>query len=310
MSIMFTCPHCAHVTNVADQYAGQSGPCANCGQTITIPLGESPLLAKPTMPTSYPAAPAGKSNAWLFVAIALAVMCLCGGGMLVALLLPAVQSAREAARRMQCSNNLKQIALALHNYHDVHRCFPAAYLTDKDGKPLHSWRVALLPYLEQQQLYEQYNFNEPWDSPNNLAVAQRMPDVFRCPSDPTNGTPGSNLSNYVVVVGDPAQQPLQTMFVPNHWTRMSEITDGTSNTLMVVETASPVPWTQPDADPRMDQWLAQFAAGPKGSPSSHPGGANVAMGDGSVRFLSQSIDQQQLRLLLQPSDGQAVSLPY
>ena len=218
MPILFNCPHCGRVTNVADQYAGQSGPCAGCGRTVTIPTGVTPLVPKPDPRTPYPTTPAKSSNTWLFVALALAVMCLCGGGTLVALLLPAVQSAREAARRSQCSNNLKQIALAMHNYHDVNGCLPAAYIADKDGKPLHSWRVALLPYLERSDLYERYNFNEPWDSPNNLQVAQQMPEVFRCPSCPF--TPGGNLANYVVVVGDPSQLPPQSLFLPNHWTKL------------------------------------------------------------------------------------------
>ena len=117
----------------------------------------------------------------MLIAVALALLCLCGGGILVALLLPAVQAAREAARRMQCTNNLKQIALAMHNYHDVHGSFPAAYIADENGRPMHSWRVALLPYLERSDLYNQYNFNEPWDSPGNLKVAEQLPQTYRCP---------------------------------------------------------------------------------------------------------------------------------
>ena len=204
-----------------------------------FPPAAAPLASKPDLSAPYPRPAARSPNAWLFVAIALAVFCLCGGGILVALLLPAVQASREAARRMQCSNNLKQIGLAMHNYHDVYKGFPAAYIADENGKPLHSWRVALLPYLEQQHLYEQYNFNEPWDSPNNLQVAQQMPEVFRCPDAPS--APGSNLTNYVVIVGDPSQKPIQSLFLPNHWTNFSEITDGTSNTIMVVETSTSSP---------------------------------------------------------------------
>jgi hypothetical protein len=195
----------------------------------------------------------------------------------------------------------------MHNYHDVYKGFPAAYIADEDGKPLHSWRVALLPFLERADLYERYNFNEPWDSPNNLQVAQQMPEVFRCPDSPSG--PGSNLTNYVVIIGDPSQKPMQSLFLPNHWTAFREISDGTSNTILVLETATPVPWTQPDADPKFDQIVAQAEMGPAVLGSAHPGIANVIMADGSVRTLDVSIDNQKLRALIQPADGQFVDLP-
>ena len=160
MPILFTCPHCGLQTNVADEFAGRSGPCAGCGKTITVPgpFGE---------PGGAPANRSGGGATIVVVlAVALGVVLVCGG-VLVALLLPAVQAAREAARRSQCTNNLKQIVLALHNYHDVYKCFPSAVLTDESGRPIRSWRVAILPFMEQQALYKQYDFNQPWDSPRN-----------------------------------------------------------------------------------------------------------------------------------------------
>lgn len=241
----------------------------------------------------------------MLIAVALALLCLCGGGLLIALLLPAVQAAREAARRMQCSNNLKQIALAMHNYHEVHGCFPAAYIADENGRPMHSWRVALLPYLERSDLYNRYNFNEPWDSPGNLQVAEQLPQTYRCPSSAETG-PGSNLTDYVVIVGDPEQPEPQTMFLPNHWTKLREVRDGTSNTLLVVESSTPVPWTRPDADPTFNELMNRVEAGPNPIGSTHVGGANVAMADGSVHFLSSGIDSRTVRMMLQPSDGQVV----
>jgi prepilin-type processing-associated H-X9-DG protein len=251
------------------------------------------------------ATPAQRSsiNTWVFIALTLGAFCLCGGGLLVALLLPAVQSAREAARRMACTNNLKQIGLAMHNYHDANGAFPAAYVTDATGKPMHSWRVALLPYLGRGDLYDRYNFNEPWDSPNNLMVERQMPDVYRCPSS-TSARAGSTLTNYVVIVGEPAVPRQQSVFVPNHWTKLSDIIDGTSNTLLVVETVNPVSWTCPDTDPTYDQLVAQVEIGPSAIGSEHPGGANVVFADGSAQFLPLSIDLQIIRLMVQPSDGQ------
>ena len=102
-------------------------------------------------------------------------------GILVGLLLPAVQAAREAARRMQCSNNMKQIALAMHNYEAVYKAFPPAYTTDANGQPLHSWRTLLLPYMEQQALYSQIDLNKPWDDPVNLPFSQVVITHLRLP---------------------------------------------------------------------------------------------------------------------------------
>src|SRR5690606_17767117 len=153
MPIEFKCPHCGHQTLVADQYACQSGPGAACGQTITVPAAAVAAPA-PTPP------PRGSGSGWS-LAVVLIVGAVVGllfcGGILVALLLPAVQSARETARRVQCANNLKQIGLAMHNYMDVNGAFPPAYLADSDGKPMHSWRVLILPYMEHRSLYDRYD---------------------------------------------------------------------------------------------------------------------------------------------------------
>jgi len=221
MPIPFTCPHCGMQTNVADEYAGQSGPCVSCGRTITVPVGPVGVAGS---------APPARSRGLgvLVVALAgLAVLFVACGGILVALLLPAVGSAREAARRAQCTNNLKQIALAMHNYHNKYQCLPPAYLADKNGKPMHSWRVLLLPYMEEQMLYDQYRFDEPWNGPNNAMLANRMPSVFRCPSD--TSAKAATTTNYVVITGP------KTVFEGAKSTTFGDIKDGLSNTLLVLE---------------------------------------------------------------------------
>ena len=88
---------------------------------------------------------------------------------------------RGNAARTQCVNNLKQIGLAMHNYHATHKTFPPAFTVDKDGKPLLSWRVLILPYLEQDALYKEFHLDEPWDSPHNRTLIERMPPTYRCP---------------------------------------------------------------------------------------------------------------------------------
>ena len=118
----------------------------------------------------------GWTGFWIYV------ICLLLVGML---LLPAVQTAREAARRMQCMNNLRQISLAVLNYEADYKCLPPACIPDKNGKPMHSWRVLILPYLERRDLYEQYKFDEPWNGPNNSKLLASRPRLYICPSDAT-----------------------------------------------------------------------------------------------------------------------------
>src|SRR5258706_8959054 len=144
MPIQFSCPYCGKPTTVADQYAGQTGPCAACGKPITIPFAG--VGGPPSYAPMGPATAAAGAGIGVFLVVGMVALVLCGG-ILVALLLPAVQQAREAARRMQSTNNVKQIVLALHTYHDVYQCFPPAVVKDKEGKPLYSGMVCLLPYF-------------------------------------------------------------------------------------------------------------------------------------------------------------------
>ena len=99
---------------------------------------------------------------------------------------------------MQCSNHLKQIGLALQNYHDAYGSFPPAYMADADGKPIHSWRVLILPYLEQKALYDKYSFDEPWDGPNNSQLHEAAISAYICPSRPGNSRTDTS---FVAVVG-------------------------------------------------------------------------------------------------------------
>jgi prepilin-type N-terminal cleavage/methylation domain-containing protein len=119
-------------------------------------------------------------------------------GLLVALLLPVTRNAREPARRTQCKNHLKQIALAMHNYNDEHGVFPPAYLVDAEGQRLHSWRTLLLPYLDQKSLYEQIDLTKPWNDPVNAKAYAANPYGYDCPSAdmPVNHT------TYMAVLAD------------------------------------------------------------------------------------------------------------
>lgn len=294
MPILFTCPHCGVQTNVADQYVGQSGPCASCGRTITIPGKRGDVAGYP------PPAPSNRGTTALVAVLAGGVMVfLVCGGVLAGLLLPAVQAAREAARRAQCSNNLKQIGLAMHQYESQYGCFPPAYLPDKAGKPMHSWRVLLLPYLEAEPLYWQYRFDEPWDGPNNQVLTNLMPTVYRCPSDPSPNA--AMTTNYVVITG------VGTMFEGAKATSLGDIADGTSNTLLVVEVpGTSVHWMEPK-DTTVEG-LNQMLQNVFNGRSGHPAGFNALFCDGSVRLFSFEIDEEMLKLMIQKSDGQAIDV--
>jgi hypothetical protein len=218
--------------------------------------------------------------------------------LLAVLLLPAVQNGR-AAPRSQCCNNLKQIALALHNYHDAHGCFPPAYIADENGRPMHSWRVLILPYLEKSLvLYGQYRFDEPWDGPNNRKLAKIRMRVFNCPSDHEEA---STMTSYVVVVGP------DTAWPGSEPTKLDDFADGSSNTILVVEVKnSGIHWMEP-----RDLHVVQMAPGvnPKagqGVSSNHPGGANVLMVEGGARFLREDVAPDIFQALLTIDGGEQI----
>ena len=274
MPISFTCPHCGATTNVADEYAGQTGPCDSCGKTITVP----PIRIRTG---GVSAEHCGLTLAFVGLALLALVAAL--------LLAPAFPGVRKR-RRSPCSNNLKQMGLALHSYHDVWNCLPPAHVADEQGRPMHSWRVLILPYLDQQALYELYDFDQPWDSPNNREVAQQMPSVFRCPED---RFAGPTDTSYVTLVGPGALCEGTTP------TTFADVTDGSSNTLAVVEMSdSGILWTEPrDLDAEQMRFTIN-APGGVGIRSNHPGGAEALMLDGSVRFLCDEISSDQLNALI------------
>jgi prepilin-type processing-associated H-X9-DG protein len=204
---------------------------------------------------------------------------------LIGLLLPLRRNASEAARRASCQNNLKQIGIALHNYHDEHQCFPPAYTVDADGKPLHSWRTLILPYLEQSALYATIDLSKPWDDPANKAAYDSNVHVYRCPS--ANAATGQ--TTYLAVVGPgscfQAAKPRQ----------LAEISDQHDLTLMVMEVdpGRAIHWMSPqDAS---QQVVLSFA---EAKPLSHPGGTQALFADGSIRFLPQSIQPVALRAFI------------
>lgn len=299
MPISFTCPSCGQSSVVGDEYAGQTGPCRGCGNTVTIPF--SGAMAKPAY--GPPSTSTKSGGAFGAIAVILGILGIGGvlcGGVLVALLLPAIQSARTAAQRMQSSNNLKQIALAFHNYESTYKQLPAAYLLDADGKRTMSWRVAILPFMESVRVYENYKTNEPWDSASNQAVTNVPIMTYKNPADTKAGP---LETSYMVVTGP------GTLFEDDKATRFSEVTDGLSNTILAVEVVGTgVKWSEPK-DLDINTMIFKINGGGAnaiGSPFKN--GANVAMADGSVRFLSNSMLEATLRAMLTRNGGEAIPL--
>ena len=221
---------------------------------------------------------------------------------LLPMMLPAVSGAREAARRMQCMNNMKQIGLALHTYHDAHGSFPPVYTTDENGKPLHNWRVLMLPYMEHQSLYENIRLDEPWDSDYNKQFHDRAPSTFRCPSATGDMT---GMTSYSVVVGAESY-PVDT----EDSLSFRDITDGLSNTVFLVERKAPVCWMDPTQEITFEKACEGINVSAfDGLGSNHPGGMNIGLFDGSVLFISNTIDPGVLRAILTWNGGESMDIP-
>lgn len=216
------------------------------------------------------------------------------GACLLALLLPAVSSARDAARRTQSKNNLKQIGLALHNYHDVYSGFAPGGIAAEDGTHYLSWQASLLPYADQAPLYNAIQMGEAWDGPMNMPLYTSTVPVYQNPAiDEWYDSQGLALSHYA---GN------SHAFEINKMLRIRDVTDGTANTLLAGEVSTGFkPWGDPTnvRDPALGlgQTPEQF-----GGPFK--GGTQFLLMDGSVRFISEEIDPDMLKALATPAGGE------
>lgn len=187
---------------------------------------------------------------------------------------------RSQAQQMACQCCLRSLTLALQNYADHYNGhFPPAYLADANGKPLHSWRVLILPYIEQESLYQQYRFDEPWDSKHNLAIAKQIPYLFQCPS--RSAKTRGLFTSYVAVVGD------ETMWPAEKSVQYADVTDGLSRTLCLIEwPESDVIWTEP-RDFDIDRvWMLTHPPNPlPKSKQFHSGNTTVGFADGHIETL-------------------------
>jgi hypothetical protein len=190
----------------------------------------------------------------------------------------------------QSTNNLKLIGLAWHNYHDTIGHFPCNQVS-KDGKPLLSWRVQILAYLEEDQLYKQFRLDEPWDSDHNKKLIDKMPKIF----GPVRAKADSGMTFYQVFTGK------HGLIKSGEKRAMASVTDGLSNTFMCVEAAKPVVWTKPD-DLVFDGTDVPAVGG------LFDGKFHAVMGDGSVRRFRKEVNAETMRRLIDPQDGQVIDI--
>jgi hypothetical protein len=193
-------------------------------------------------------------------------------------------------------NNLKQLGLAMHSFHDSYNQFPPVAVYSKDGKPLLSWRVLVLPYLEQRDLFKQFKLNEPWDSPHNKELLSKMPAVYRA----GQANPREPFTTYYQVFAGPG-----TMFDGTEGCRIAKITDGTSITIMIAEGAEAVPWTKP-ADLVYDRKKPVPKLGGPFKTS-----IRAAFADGSVQEFTRKWNEEQektMHLLIQCADGKVIDM--
>lgn len=218
-------------------------------------------------------------------------------GVLIALLLPMRRSAGpESFRRVQCANNLKQIGIALHMYADKYGALPPAHTVDAEEKPLHSWRTLILPFMDEDRIYQKIDLSKPWDDPANKEAYESGVPAYACPS--TSGPMTQTVYMAVAVPGG--------CFKLTEPRRLSEITDGQEQTLMVMEVAEKqaVHWMSP-----MDFIDFNSVKPENRAELQHPQGYQVVFVDGSVHFLSAGLQPETLRALI-TIDGKDVVGDY
>lgn len=213
-------------------------------------------------------------------------------GCLLAMLLvaSALLIPRESELSSLCCSNLKQIALALHDYEQDFGRLPPAAVVDGAGRPLLSWRVAILPYVGAGALHAEFRLNEPWDSPHNLKLLGAMPDAFGCPSEKARK---SGMTGYRVVVGP--RTPFPPDFRPV--STAADFPDGAGKTAAVVESPRLVPWTKPDEIPFASVHSRDALGSRHVRDGKSRGNLFAAFADGSVRFLHDSVHPRVLRAL-------------
>ena len=309
MPISFQCSHCGHRGEADEKYAGMTGPCPKCGQPMHIPQAAPNFGPAPNRGAATSAPPAAigmpketgaraqsgnKTLLWVLLGVGGFVVLLCGGAV-TAIVLPGIARVRESSRRVNDMVSGRELVVGIMNQESANRRFPPAYKADPKGKPLLSWRVMILPWIEQDSLFKQFKLDEPWDSPHNKQLLEKMPDVFR--SRQSKAPPG--YANWLAVRG-----PGCFLSPQGKGNLINEIPDGLTNTAMIVlvDDSRAVEWTRPDD---FDYDLQDPT---KGLGKLYPGEFLAVMGDGIALRIPMKTDPEQIRRAFNGRDGQPVNL--
>ncbi len=303
MTYLFTCPHCQTQTLVEEQFSGQAGECVMCGQKIQLPhFASNSSQQGVSTGDSQTQTRSARSTNQLIRWVAAATISLVALAAIVMLIVryggQSMQTMQANRMRGMCIQNLETIANAMRAYAKDYGSFPPPARLAPDGTPLHSWRVLLLPYLNQRELFEKFRLDEPWSSQHNQALVFDMPDVYR--------SPGAILvtgveSHYSMIVGQ------GTLFPANGPLGPTDVVDGWDRTLLLVEVATPTSLSNQWTDPgeldisRISNAVASQIGG------NHEGGAVVVTVDGRGHFLRDSIEPSVLQALVTPSGNEGIN---
>jgi Protein of unknown function (DUF1559) len=293
MPYLFTCPHCQSQTQVEDRYSGQAGQCVTCGGDISIPgfvVGAN-SGRKTTKETKLLAMVLGGGVLIILLGCLLYSIVRVGGQTMTQL--------SDNRERTASKRNLEKIADALNAYAADHGAYPPPMTQDGNNQPLHSWRVLILPYLGEDDLYNQIDLKKPWHDQQNMQIAYTVPSVFQHPNSGSNGI--FNQSAYYVITGQ------GTLFPNTGALGLDGIVDDPAQTILVIEGTPLVPsgcWTEPvDLDfAKMQGNLANRNGFEPGGLVA--GGVMMATADGRGHFLPDTTDPAIVRALVTPRGGE------
>ncbi len=306
MPFYFTCPYCFKKTLVDEALAGSKGPCVSCGKLITVPEPprKQPEASRP-LGSTYVGPDQLKKRAeyklWLVRAGSLILGVVAVSMVAIYGFWPTVKGLKARRDAIACMNNLQRIAKALNSYAAEHGTYPTPTVVDSTGKPLYSWRVLILPYLDEAGLHASFNLSEPWDSESNSQLIPRCPEVFISPG--VGGIRGLSETSYVLLTGTGSIFPTSGPLSP------PQVSDGLSKTLLVVETKNSVhEWSKP-----FDIDIAQLnsrigATGPNSIGGNHAEGATAAFADGNAAWLPADLPPTILDAVISPNGNEAIPI--
>lgn len=295
MSYLFTCPHCRTRTEVEDEYSGQTGECVVCGHEIILPDFAPGAGTDAGRHRDVHSKKRKRSAAWMVAAVVMLLIVGAAGIAIVQVGGTTAARLRAGRTRIGSIKNLEKIAQALNAYAADHGAYPAPAILDAAGKPLLSWRVLILPYLDEVELYDQFDLNAKWDSVQNQQITYgQMPSVYRHPDTDAWATD----SVYHMVTGDGTLFPKSGPLGPK------QAIDGAAKTILLVESRASSIWTEPaDLDITASGGTINSASGTDlGGVTA--GGVCVVTVDGRGHFLTETTAPMTVNALVTPQGGE------